>query len=596
MTDEALNYESDRLLGSDWFAQRIASEILGDLGRLRQQYPDLPLHYTAEESFSMKLENALISMNHAGVMDAESIFRQLTSCIEISPETPHPNPNPMAPVVRQVIVSALTQPKNEWLMERFNNREELQLSYLTYFSSEPYVSDAAPIHKSDVAAWSSWRQMVGNDDETIQLGLHLGEKHQQPLYNFVLEKKLCSNVYQVCRIDDQGNNRLHAIEIYFRVLRKEVHLSRLFAVTTELSGLKAFLVTLEMAESLDVLPWHLPGGVNTERVDIRILLSKSDLQHGPRNQNKVRDIMEQLVVDSEDIIRLQHLKHLSISFEYDASQMAMPGYFIEPLCKLKNLRILKLELCLESLPDCTGDLVQLRYLDLRANRFQSPEALPLTMNKLVNLGQIIGFMQNEQRYNPVEDSREDGYSCRKKTDCKPIYETVTTFDGEPRDDWVCGAMKGHLDEFPMYKLSKMEKFWWDMNNLTVTAAYFDHIVTSFPKLRTLDLYDNDIFIDVKHVKKLKRLTQLHQVQLQSNNIYGIIDPSFFDHWPEKWIRLDLNLNRKLRGCLDLEDIPQSIQWPVFAGTQVVITRGGGYGGLQCMAWRFADALGLLHLL
>ena len=112
----------------------------------------------------------------------------------------------------------------------------------------------------------------------------------------------------------------------------------------------------------------------------------------------------------------------------------------------------------------------------------------------------------------------------------------------------------------------MEKFWVDMNNLTVTPRFFDKVASSWPKLRTLDLYDNNIHVDVAHVMKLKSLPQMQQLLLQNNRIYGRMDSNFFDGWSKIWTRLNMNINRDLEGCLQhVSSLPMTLTLALIEG-------------------------------
>ena len=120
------------------------------------------------------------------------------------------------------------------------------------------------------------------------------------------------------------------------------------------------------------------------------------------------------------------------------------------------------------------------------------------------------------------------------------------------------------------KWKKLEKFWVDMNNLTISPHFFDKIVQGWPQLRTLDLYDNNIHLDVSNVMKLKRLPLLHLVQLQNNRLFGRVDSSFFEDWPRNLRQLNLNLNSELQGCIHPRLIPSWLRLFV-SGTQIKIS-------------------------
>jgi hypothetical protein len=77
--------------------------------------------------------------------------------------------------------------------------------------------------------------------------------------------------------------------------------------------------------------------------------------------------------------------------------------------------------------------------------------------------------------------------------------------------------------------------------------------------------DNNIQMDVHSLLELKRLANIHQVLIQNNDLYGVINASFFHDWPQSWRVLNLGLNRRVSGCLHFHEIPAWVEF-VYGGT------------------------------
>jgi len=309
--------------------------------------------------------------------------------------------------------------------------------------------------------------------------------------------------------------------------------------------------------------FRLPGGPNT----VALYLA------GPAQW------LWRLVITEADTIRLKHLHHLVLGVGGEAHLISREQ--LAPLCKLRSLRSLNLAgNPITSLPACFGDLIELRLLDVRSARLQQRNALPPELSKLVNLKHLVGFGQGEVLYeNPASP-------CTKRLDCKPSYTTLIAEpnpnwelngdgNGTHLNEWQCGSLAGGLDDLPVFGMARLERLWLDMNNLTMGHDFLERAVQAWPKLRTLDLYSNNIKVDVNLVQKLKQLPQLHQVLLQNNNLHGTITGSFFEGWPRAWQTLNLGLNREITGCVHPHDIPQQLEIFNHGGTKLVVAEACG---------------------
>jgi hypothetical protein len=101
-------------------------------------------------------------------------------------------------------------------------------------------------------------------------------------------------------------------------------------------------------------------------------------------------------------------------------------------------------------------------------------------------------------------------------------------------------------------------------------------------MRSIDLYNNNIDLEVNALQKLKQFTLLHQVLLQNNRLHGTITAGFFAGWPQSWQTLNLGLNRDITGCLHPRDIPNQLETFTYGGTGLAVSEaceshGGGPG-------------------
>jgi len=238
------------------------------------------------------------------------------------------------------------------------------------------------------------------------------------------------------------------------------------------------------------------------------------------------------------------------------------------LCKLKSLFRLKIWCRLSSLPACVGELIELRHLDVQGNQLSTADAFPASLSKLTNLVELIGFEQGVSSYQGPDSN------CIHEQCCVPTFETLAASQGHeewPSGSWKCRPLTAELDALPFFAFRRLEKFWMDMNNLTLTPGFFERAATAWPSLRSLDLYDNAITVDIIHVFKLKALPQMMQLLLHGNRIYGTLRGNNFLRWPESWSKLDLSMNPRLEGCLHPDDLPPQLALKYF-GTRVTVSR------------------------
>lgn len=282
-------------------------------------------------------------------------------------------------------------------------------------------------------------------------------------------------------------------------------------------------------------------------------------------------VKRQFRINDQDAARLVNLRSLTIACRRPDSLMmsleSVPAETFAPLCKLPGLKYLRIECRLQGLPACIGNLTTLTHLDVRGNHFgHAPlgTAFPASMANLVNLVEFIGFEQGTATYQGLSSW------CTKRKDCVPTFETLGGGDDESQA-WKCRPLRGHLDDLPFFGLRKLEKFWFDMNSLELRPHFFEKAVRSWPSLRSLDLYDNNITCEVDDIAHLKALPQMQQLLMQGNRVHGKLRGAFFRDWPETWSKLDLSMNPRLEGCLHPGDLPAPLVFK-YAGTRVVVSR------------------------
>jgi len=190
-------------------------------------------------------------------------------------------------------------------------------------------------------------------------------------------------------------------------------------------------------------------------------------------------------------------------------------------------------------------------------------SLPASLANLTGLVEVVGFEQTVYEYAPP-------YKC-KELACRPTYETLWQDEknADGLDAWLCGGLSRDLSTMPFFGARKLEKFWWDMNELTATPEFFIKAVAAWPSLRTLDLYDNRIRVSILDLLPLKNLSHLRQLLIQRNFLYGTIDAAFFLDWPLEWTTFNIALNWELEGCIPPKAIPRWLEFS-YAGTKIKV--------------------------
>jgi len=246
------------------------------------------------------------------------------------------------------------------------------------------------------------------------------------------------------------------------------------------------------------------------------------------------------------------------------------------------------------LPACLGQNVELRRLDLRGSRLQGP--LPGELRGLTKLVDFIAFEQ-AARYRP---STIPGDYCKlawlAKSEPDPGDDEATLLeDAETQVDshsynkaWHC-ASDGWSPRFDdpdaaWWGWRNLERFWVDVNFFHGSIPPW--LPTRWPRLRSLDLYSNELTGDVP--ASLLSLTQLDTLQLHDNRLSG---PFPFEALarvgedgvlsPARVNTLTLAMNEELEGCLtrDIRDNSRlSVLWVNYTQIRVADAGGGVDGG------------------
>jgi hypothetical protein len=229
------------------------------------------------------------------------------------------------------------------------------------------------------------------------------------------------------------------------------------------------------------------------------------------------------------------------------------------LCSLHGLVSLTSEVRMLGLPECLGAITSLVRIDVRANQFgakpdvvPSHMGLPPSLSKLTNMVDFVGFSQSDLKCPLGGSSRKGKVAALVKNDapdCRPTYlYKAAVKDKNPSDyPWQCKSRGWHpkFDDLsqPFWAWKKMEKFWVDANFFQGSIPH--EIATKWPKLRSLDLYNNDLTGTIP--ESLRKLTLLNNLQLQDNKLSGTV-PS--DLWGLNLLNtLHLSMNPELGGDL-----------------------------------------------
>lgn len=211
-----------------------------------------------------------------------------------------------------------------------------------------------------------------------------------------------------------------------------------------------------------------------------------------------------------------------------------------PVCSLRKLQSFRSS-WLQGLPPCFGSLTELLGLDLRNGLLTG---LP---EELGNLSKLVEFIAFEQSH---EEFEED--SCPGDSSCKPSYQSIIDPDGSGKYRCTSSSQSWSQDLslMPIFKWHNLEKFWVDANALQASPGFLQKAAMAWPNLRTLDLYDNDLSLDVGELSAFAHHPLLHQVQLQRNNLHGVLPDAILNS--SSLVTLFLSLNPRVQGCISSE--------------------------------------------
>eukprot|EP00928_Gymnodinium_smaydae_P027165 TRINITY_DN21090_c0_g1_i1.p1 TRINITY_DN21090_c0_g1~~TRINITY_DN21090_c0_g1_i1.p1 ORF type:complete len:378 (+),score=28.99 TRINITY_DN21090_c0_g1_i1:370-1503(+) len=208
---------------------------------------------------------------------------------------------------------------------------------------------------------------------------------------------------------------------------------------------------------------------------------------------------------------------------------------ISAICSLRELQSLRIQQ-LRELPVCIGMLSELLALDVRNGYLQK---LPQELEQLSKLVEFVAFEQSHIELDEGE--------CLEDMTCVPSFESM--LDPDEPGKYRCNAgWSQDLTALPVFKWRHLEKFWVDANSLWASPGFFAQMAESWPNLRTLDLYDNNIRSDASELVALMRLPLLHQVLLQSNQLVGTF-PGEVVASASALITMFLSFNKDLHGCI-----------------------------------------------
>jgi hypothetical protein len=213
-------------------------------------------------------------------------------------------------------------------------------------------------------------------------------------------------------------------------------------------------------------------------------------------QHRRPDLLEEPLVSQEAVVNLPTTNHSGLPGAVDRL-----GDF-QGLCSLHNLRVLQLIGFSGSLPSCLGELQELTDLYLSGNHFH---ALPPEVGHLPKLRVLVAFQNGAS-------------SCPREADeCHLLYKVKYDHALAPGENYKCrsSSLSGPIPEEYRH-LHQLEKFWVDGNFLNGTIP--DWMGSAWPKLRSLDLFDNELTGTIP--ASLGQLKQLELLQLQENRYVG----------------------------------------------------------------------------
>eukprot|EP00930_Biecheleria_cincta_P019968 TRINITY_DN15109_c0_g1_i1.p1 TRINITY_DN15109_c0_g1~~TRINITY_DN15109_c0_g1_i1.p1 ORF type:complete len:341 (-),score=47.71 TRINITY_DN15109_c0_g1_i1:237-1106(-) len=232
-----------------------------------------------------------------------------------------------------------------------------------------------------------------------------------------------------------------------------------------------------------------------------------------------------------------------------------PASSIKPICEYTKLQALSLHSrSLGGLPACLAKLTELRYLDAARNKFgtelKAPEdAIPVQLSALTRLVEFSAWGQGLTYVRKVA-------SCPEDTQCVLDVETALSFasDGEVNmERYRCPgkSWSPNLDKLKaIYGWRKLQKFWIDANQITASEYFVREAARAWPQLRTLDLYDNAIEMDVGAFAAFASHPTMYQLYLARNRFFGTFPEDLVDAsktWPLGSITVFMNSN--VTGCI-----------------------------------------------
>lgn len=248
------------------------------------------------------------------------------------------------------------------------------------------------------------------------------------------------------------------------------------------------------------------------------------------------------MLDSADILALARLfgqshriRGVMISFNGN------PGY-TEPealtfLCGMRNLHyFLAHHGDLTGLPECFGKLVNLRMIDVRDHSFHvlGDKAMPASLSALTSMQEFVAFQKSDFSCPPRHPQRHE---C--------VYGSEELW----RCPWRKWRVQFHDPDLPWWTWHNITKFWVD--GCWFEGHIPDLMATAWPRLRLLDLYDNNLQGTIP--ESMATLGDLYVVQAQHNNLSGKL-PSAMLQKPIAWLRIQQN--KYLTGCIPDEVIPR----------------------------------------
>ena len=422
------------------------------------------------------------------------------------------------------------------LAKAHRNADMLDVMWQVPFLVHRYPSYHAKTHHDDMKWWTTIKAKVG-------------WKH--PRCSKIADPCKCSIMFACEKQPGSPNNVL-----------------RVVGVRSSVSALTALAHTsLLMSTPLNIRSIRLVGERQLSRLQSRGLCSVL------KSMPSLRTLRMDTIFHEECVLpQLQ-------GYELANTERLTPPDAVSYVCKFENLKSLEMLARLTALPSCIGHkLGSLFRLDVRGNEFgygsSNVPILPASLEKLTNMVDFVGFGQSAQRCPPGgepvlppaaalaagKDALGDG-AGPWRLKCRPNYWYVAfsmvnldAGDDDPDLPWQCPdrGWKVKFDDAsaPWWKWRRLEKFWVDANFFHGSIP--DSIADKWPRLRTIDLYNNELTGTIP--PSLGRLTDLTQIQLQDNDLEGTV-PDEVLHLP-KLIFLRVAKNARLYGDIMVDEMAE----------------------------------------